>query len=1213
MLILLSTVQANKVDDNLYTGITLDDNALHSSKGIIEYSINKLITRQMLLDMLKLQKKAFIGQYNNVKDIKNWYPPSNFWCEGIDAKDIHIGVDGVDCNILTLDGEGNPVTEDQPTCQILVAYIDRDETVLSYLVSEYNVETKEYEINRKVELDIISDIDNGEKIYSNAMTEFNEDGEEQLKPVGFGFVREIDTKNAARLQKIKATKRAASKLTKDTTGFTHDTVLRDQFESASQNILDFLEGDEGGACTKEQKEFLAKYYSWYLKRAFELIIGNSKVKISVNKKAALDALKISKDSNWEFSGCAYSRSMSLHCSDPSCNHALKKAYVFEATTDDGPIELYFGLNCAQAFFDINSNDLDTMQESVAKSEAEIKELFNAYLDTKSYDGMTNIESRIYKQQLFRDSVNELRESDALETIYGDSAPWLCGFIDQNLPIPDSLNTLIITSFVRRSAKLTENVNQTTPDDKKKKEENDNTNLRKRVLNATIPDSDIEFKEEDFRYYWMHRNPEYSDIIKYFPESKIYFDFMYKYKLFSIPMTDAALENFNKKHTSELKAIAWTLSASDFTADELGNVMLLLKTEKVIHDKFEQALRANGINLYDSTLDLESLLLFIFRKFRYKFSTTIRTGIGLYKVSYAPYTYFTAMLRPYIPAVGDPPTHTEGGRKTTILRKSPKYRLIADPNDLYQNLRSGIAYDIFTPNDRRNYYVTKLDTIAEKHGILKDIIMELQSNFQKYDDFILKDVIPSLKAEVAQNRKRKFEREEQERKKREKEAKYRRLIAEQKGKKFLNVTLEEIYAHPVYQALNYSGEGLVASLYDKISNYSRLTFFYKRNIIFDIFADKTMVFLDKTSALLYTGTISTRLGNLNSTEFEKTLRPELEYQMPEIKVDLSKPDRIVLSEENLGMQIEMVFDVVQKKLSTTYVYHGESLKTVEVSTKTKEEIEQEKQEELKAQLEKLKQEESTDSFKIASYPDTLSDTKIVKMDDDLGKMIMYLYEATKAGEIAPEQSNSFVTKIIDTLQNNLKRAKKTNCSPKQYAYVIKYIKQVQKEKTDEKKEIEQKIGVDLLKVFHELYKAYGNKGIPGKYLNEIRYSKATTYAGLAVKVQEAVCDCICRYINQYQLDKEDPKYGYNLIPEKLRTNIQFLRNDKRLEDKLLLVYANQHNIICEDKDKAIKILQTVLNGGYYSPAQKRYLNKLLVAYDVYISTKNDDDVDKDADF
>ena len=59
MLILLSTVQANKVDDNLYTGITLDDNALHSSKGIIEYSINKLITRQMLLDMLKLQKKAW--------------------------------------------------------------------------------------------------------------------------------------------------------------------------------------------------------------------------------------------------------------------------------------------------------------------------------------------------------------------------------------------------------------------------------------------------------------------------------------------------------------------------------------------------------------------------------------------------------------------------------------------------------------------------------------------------------------------------------------------------------------------------------------------------------------------------------------------------------------------------------------------------------------------------------------------------------------------------------------------------------------------------------------------------------------------------------------------------------------------------------------------------------------------------------------------------
>ena len=202
MLILISKIEANKEEDNLYTGITLSDEALHASKGVLDYHINKLITKQMLLDMLKFQKRTFLSQYSKVEHIKQWYPPSNFWCENLESTKIHIGVDGTDCDILTLNGDGEPLSDTSPLCQILVCYTEREGKVLSYLISEYKPDTREYTIQRIQEVDLIEKIDAG-AIFSNAITEFTEEGEELVKPVGFGFTTEIDIKNLCSFTKDK--------------------------------------------------------------------------------------------------------------------------------------------------------------------------------------------------------------------------------------------------------------------------------------------------------------------------------------------------------------------------------------------------------------------------------------------------------------------------------------------------------------------------------------------------------------------------------------------------------------------------------------------------------------------------------------------------------------------------------------------------------------------------------------------------------------------------------------------------------------------------------------------------------------------------------------------------------------------------------------------------------------------------------------------------
>ena len=1208
MLILIGKIKANEEKDNLYAGITLSDEALHTSKGVLDYHINKLISKQMLLDVLKLQKKAFLSQYNKVDAIKNWYPPSNFWCEGMDSNIIHIGVDGTDCDILTLDGEGNPVNDTTPLGQVLVAYTEREGSVLSYLISEYNTEKKDYEIKRIQETDLIEKIDNG-LAFSNAMTEFDEEGEEKIKQIGFGFTYEIDTKNAARLQKIKANKREAAKLTKNSTGLSHTTVLKEQFDSANENILEFLSADAAGACTKEQKEFLASYYSWYLKRAFELIIGNSRVNISVNKKAALDTLKISKDSQWEFKGCAYSNSQSIHCSDPSCNKGLKKAYVFTAESEDGePMELYFGLNCAEAFFEINSNDLETMQESVSKAESEIKDLFAAAIDTQDYDGMSHIDYLIYQQQLFRDSIKDLKEKDALKNIYGEASDWLVGFIDNNLPIPDTLNTMIITTFVRRTKVVDENVNNKSEENNEKKEDTtNNSNLRKRVLNATIPD-DVEFKEEEVSFYWGARTPEYSDVINYFPESKQYFDFMYKYKLFSMPLTGTAANNFDKKHSNELKHIAWAVNAQTFTADELANIILILKIEKSLSDIFTDLLHKEGINLEARDLDKIYILAKIRNNFRRKFPSRYSDyHAGIYRKMYENFTALTAILRPYMPEVEIPKEITQTGRKTTILVKSPKYRLLCpEYEDIAYNNKQGIKYSKDMPqNERKNYYVSKLDNIAENPKLLKEVLGYLQTNYQKYVDYLTsEDFKTFLHTTVKESRDIITQKLLREKKAREREEELSKIIEYQEDKKPITVSHEELLTYPLYERVHKDVEFTL--MYNVNSDLFTATL-HGNKLLAIRFSQNEFLRNNGMAVYLYDGAMwLNTYSKEGRSEVCKYLPAKKRYQMLECSIEVNE-DTIHIKEKNDAIDILFKFNFETKKLLMVVTYGESETYAQEYDIRTEIEIEEDNKASQLKKLAELKSAEEVDSFKTANYPDTISDYIEIKKDDNLGLMITHMRSEIKAGNLTPNPDNAFVTKILDTLAGNLRLFGRTRCSHKQYGYVINLIKQVQHGNKEEIEKLEQETTVDLLEVYRNLAKQYGVKCIPTSYANQLRMSKATKYIELGT-LKPTVCECICRFISRYNLDKSDKQYGYDLIPQQFRKDIKYLENDKELEDKFLEIFANLKNIRADSKSASI--LDTVLRKRYYSPAQFAYLKKLISDYEIYLQTRNVDDVDKD---
>lgn len=1213
MLILISKIEANKEEDNLYTGITLSDEALHASKGVLDYHINKLITKQMLLDMLKFQKRTFLSQYSKVEHIKQWYPPSNFWCENLESTKIHIGVDGTDCDILTLNGDGEPLSDTSPLCQILVCYTEREGKVLSYLISEYKPDTREYTIQRIQEVDLIEKIDAG-AIFSNAITEFTEEGEELVKPVGFGFTTEIDIKNAARLQKIKSGKRTASKLTKDATGFSKDTVLKEQFDSANENILEFLSADDAGACTKEQKEFLAKYYSWYLKKAFELIIGNSRVNISINKKAALDTLKISKDSKWEFKGCAYSKSQSIHCSDPSCNKGLKKAYVFTANTEDGiPMELYFGINCAQAFFDINSNDLETMQESVSKAEIEIKELFAAAIDTGNYDGRTKIEDLIFRQQLFRDSISDLDQAGALEKIYGEASEWLRGFIANGLPIPDTLNTMIITTFVRKTKVVEENSNNPKAKSEKKEEEQD-PNLRKHVLNATLPD-DVEFKESQFQFYWMSRTPEYSDLVKYFENSKKYFDFMYKYKLFSMPLTGSAAINFDKKHSNELRHLAWEMNAMSFTAEELADIVLLLKIEKLLSEAFEAACLKEGIDLDERDLDKHNVLRRFILDFQYKFR--VKSAFSYRSVSsgvnkkFANPTVLTAILRKHLPDVQIPREITSTGRRTTILVKAPKYRLICpDYSDFNDNFYEHITYTAdMSASEKKSHYVSKLDALAENPKALKETLTDIQVNYQKYVDYINSDGMSVLKNSIADSRRIKQQREEQKRIAEERDRKNREILEAQAGLSPINFTQEDLLAYDLYKKVHKQGTGLIL---DYEAQRQNLVLRIQGKTVCKVTFLKQPLDYRKYDSSAYTGNVEIQVEDERG--YNKYLYPDMKesnrYKVPVCTLEVLD-NSILIKEQNGLFALCLNFEPDGKKVEVKVKYTKDS-NTIEntrtYDLRTAEEKEEERKQELLRQLEALKS-QTQEAFMTEDYPEKIADTIEVKDTDNLGKMLLFIHEEIKSGRFNSE--DTFAPKVLDTLCSALKKYKKTRCSAKQYLYVNRLIKQIQKKSTEKIEKIEAEATIDLMEVYAKLVKTYGTQCISGSMASQLSLVKDKKYESLNFRQKEMLCDAICRFISRYQLDKSDKQYGYDLIPEHYRKDIKFLVNDKDLEDKLLEISANLKNI--KSTEKSASILQTVLRNRWFSDKQWPYLKELINSYDVYITTKNIDDVDADADF
>lgn len=737
---------------------------LNTSKGKVD-EIPLLCTREFLIDLLTLTtvgiRKKCGAEYANLE-----YRPDNVYYLK-ETDELCIGKQLEPGNVLEFDGETSEILSGDPL-QIIVGY--RNSTtneILGYLVSEYK--DGEFLSYRVTEDELIQKLSSDGITCCNALVAINDLGEQFIDRKNQGFQYTLDVSDVTQLKKVGNVDKEALKLTEKTVKINRDTKLGQMMNNANANIIEWLSMDKNNVCTEEQKLFLAEYYSWYTKRTFEFLQGSTNIKMRAAKIMALDSLHLSKNVVWKHIGYYTSPTRSFKCSDPSCGHMLTKAHVFECEDPNlGKIKLMFGADCAEQFFDMTSDNLQCLADASEIVQSEIKNIFDIFRNDK-------VEQTWDELGMFKDTIVELDSTDNLVNTYGESnAKWLQGFLKNNIPFPDSLVSTVITSITRNSTEMKE-------DERNKAVKKEVNLVRTKALNTVYATQTDEQFHAISREFWIKKEPKYSELIEYLPESKEYFDFVLQYKMYGRPLTGDALDKFNAKHKTTLRRLKWFVNAKKFNALELAQITELLKLELDISKSF---------NVPSDIKNLYTEVDFV------KECVDICKNSDFLNEDFSS-LYLLALLRPYIPNYDV----TNGDRKLkdgVIRRRIPlseKARLITVNN----------KYD-FCRRMRNSYYVPNYykcdyegDSVSKSLDYLESSLNGLKKNRSKFDDFVTNILLVEL-------RNKSTKRIERENKKRQEELlklerlSYAKLQNDSEYSPISFERLESLYEEPLYKQL-----------------------------------------------------------------------------------------------------------------------------------------------------------------------------------------------------------------------------------------------------------------------------------------------------------------------------------------------------------------------------------------------------------------------------
>lgn len=704
-------------------------NMLNTSKGAIEET-PLLCTRDFLIDLLTLTqagiKKKCGPQYANMD-----YRPENVYYDKETDK-LDIGKQYQPGEVLTFDGDTGAIISGEPL-QILVGYTEGTTgKSLGYLVSEYK--NGNFVTSRITETELLEKLVVEGIACCNAFVADGDTGEKVIERKNQGFVYTIDTSDVTQLKKAENIDKEALALTEKTVKLKKENKLGQMMNTASNNILLWLSEDTLGVCTEEQKNFLAEYYSWYTKRTFEFLQGSSDIKMRASKIVALDSLHLSKNVEWRHTGYYTSPTRSFRCSDPSCGKALSKAHVFECDDENvGHVKLMFGADCAEQFFDMTSDTLTCLADASSIVESEIKNIFNIYRNNR-------VEEAWDELGMFKDTIQELYDNNNLVSTYGeDNAKWLSGFLAQNIPFPDSLISTVVTGITRETDEMKDDERQ-----KRNERIHKEVNLvRSKALNTvSIGQTDEQFHAINFDF-WTKKEPRYTDIIKYLPESKEYFEFVLRYKMYGRPLTGEALDKFNQKHKTTLRRIKMLVGAKKFNALELAQITEMLKLQLHISKQLDKLTELREV-AKDTTIAKA-----IYDKFNEDFGKTeLEPGM---------YVYMLAFMRELLPKVDV----AEGKICKESLRRrriplSLKSRLLVPDSSYY--FRSYMRTSLFYSSRYETDYDG--DKYAKDFNLLGKELDSLKDCMDKGEDYVVNTLIPYLNTNIYQEQVKEREKEKE---------------------------------------------------------------------------------------------------------------------------------------------------------------------------------------------------------------------------------------------------------------------------------------------------------------------------------------------------------------------------------------------------------------------------------------------------------------------
>lgn len=705
-------------------------NVINTSKGRVEEN-PLLCTRDFLIDLLTLTqagiKKKCGPQYANMD-----YRPENVYYDK-ETDTLGIGKQYQPGDVLTFDGATGEIISGDPL-QVIVGYTEGvSNKSLGYLISEYK--DGQFITSRVSELELLSKITIEGLTCCNAFAATNDNGEPFLDRKAQGFAYTIDVSDITQLKKVENLDKEALELTEKTVKLKHENKLGQMMNTASSNILAWLSEDTDGVCTKEQKDFMAEYYSWYTKRTFEFLHGSSSIKARASKIMALDSLKLSKDVEWKHIGYYTSPHRAFKCSDPSCGKALSKAHIFECNDPNvGHVKLMFGADCAEQFFDMTSDTLTCLADASAIVEAEIKNIFNIYRNNRVEEAWDEI-------GMFKDSILDLRKNNNLGSTYGEeNEKWLSGFLDNNIPFPDSLLSTVVTGLSRAST----NMKDDTREQKNDRIHKEVSLVRAKALNTvSLGQTDEEFHaiSHDF---WLKKEPQYSELVKYLPEANEYYDFVLRYKMYGRPLTGEALDKFNSKHKTTLRRLKQYLGVRKFNALELAQVTEMLKLQSKI------ALHLDELSELREVASDKQIVTEIVNKLN---KDNNKEGFKL-----GTLVYLTAFLRPLYNKI-----NVTGGRyglKESLIRRrivtSLKPRLLV-PDSFYgfirslrQSLYDSTCYEVDYDGDR----------YANDSTLLERELSALKESYNDSESYVLGNLIPYLNSEYKNMRSEESKREKE---------------------------------------------------------------------------------------------------------------------------------------------------------------------------------------------------------------------------------------------------------------------------------------------------------------------------------------------------------------------------------------------------------------------------------------------------------------------